>query len=349
MPGARTNVWPRVAVSLVLAGGFAWMLRRGGLPIVPSRELLEKVGPGAIAAYALWFSLLWCVRVHRWAYLLRPLATIPKREVFAAGLIGAAAIVLAPLRLGELARPYLISGRGVTFTQAAGAVGAERVADGVVLASFLMVGLLTSTPLSPLPDHLGDLPMPVGAVPRAAWSSLAVFACAFLAMAAFYFQRARATRLVEVVVGAVSPKLATFLAGAVSKVADGLSFLPNRRDSVPFARDTLVYWMMNASGFLLVMRAAGFDATLAHAAVMMGVLSLGIMVPSGPGFFGAFQLSAYCGLAMFFPLDRVVAEGSAVVFVLYVVQTLVAVGFGVLGLVLFPSRTSAVLTDENPG
>jgi glycosyltransferase 2 family protein len=347
-PATRTHVWPRVAVSLVLAGGFAWMLRRGGLPIVPSSELLARIGPTAILAYALWFSLLWLVRVHRWAYLLRPLATIPKREVMAAGLIGAAAIVLAPLRLGELARPYLIAGRGVTFTQAAGAVGAERVADGFVLASFLMVGLLTSTPLSPLPNHLGELPMPVSAVPRAAWTSLLIFACAFAAMAAFYFQRARATRLVETIVGVVSPKAATLLAGAVAKVADGLSFLPNRRDSLPFARDSLIYWAMNAAGFLLVMRAAGFDATLAHAMVMMGVLSLGIMVPSGPGFFGAFQLSAYCGLAMFFPLDRVVAEGSAVVFVLYVVQTLVAVTFGVVGLVLLPSRTTAIAaTNED--
>jgi hypothetical protein len=292
-----------------------------------------------MAVYTLWFSLVWLVRAHRWAYLLRPLAEIPKRESLAVGLVGAAAVVLAPLRLGELARPYLIDGRGVRFAQGAGIVGAERVVDGVVLASLLMLGLLGSTALSPLPDHLGDLPMPVAAIPRAAWTSLAIFACAFLAMAAFYFARERASRVVHTLVGAVSPRLATFVATSVARVADGLTFLTQPRHALPYLRDTVVYWLMNVAGLFYVMRAGGLPATPAHAAVLMGVLSLGIMVPSGPGFFGAFQLSAYCGLALFFPLPQVVAEGSAIVFVLYASQTLVAIVFGLLGLLLLPAST----------
>jgi hypothetical protein len=37
-------------------------------------------------------------------------------------------------------------------------------------------------------------------------------------------------------------------------------------------------------------------------------------------FFGAFQLSAYAALAMFFPLAEITSAGAAFVFLLYVVQ-----------------------------
>ena len=334
--GAR--IWPRVLLSAALAAGFGWTLHAGGLPLLPTRERLGRIGWGPVAIYAGWFSLLWVVRAHRWTYLLRPLAKVPRRDVLAIGLTGAAAIVLAPLRLGELARPYLIAGRGVTFAQALGTVGAERIVDGIVLALMLTGGLLFAVPLSPLPDHLGDLPLPVAAIPRAAWLSLAIFGAAALAMVGFYFARAPAERLTASVVGAVSPRAAAALGRTVARVAEGLSFLPRPRDALPFVRDTLVYWGMNVTGILFLLRAAGFQASLAQATVLLGVISLGLLMPSGPGFFGAFQLSAYCGLALYFSLDQVVQEGAAFVFALYVLQTSVAVSFGVLGLSLMPAR-----------
>jgi len=49
-------------------------------------------------------------------------------------------------------------------------------------------------------------------------------------------------------------------------------------------------------------------------------------VPSGPGYFGAFQLSTYMALAMFFPEDVLRGPGAAFVFLLYVTQ----IGFHLL-------------------
>jgi hypothetical protein len=54
--------------------------------------------------------------------------------------------------------------------------------------------------------------------------------------------------------------------------------------------------------------------------VVLGVVGLGILVPSGPGFFGAFQLASYCGLAMFFHQDVVLVQGSLYVFLAYSTQ-----------------------------
>src|SRR5712672_3632850 len=70
--------------------------------------------------------------------------------------------------------------------------------------------------------------------------------------------------------------------------------------------------------------------TLLQAFVVMGVLGVGILVPAGPGLFGAFQASIYAALAMYFPEDVVLGPGAAFVFVVYALQftwTLLAAGF----------------------
>ncbi len=73
--------------------------------------------------------------------------------------------------------------------------------------------------------------------------------------------------------------------------------------------------------------------TLAQATVTMGCLGIGILVPSGPGYSGAFQLSTYMALGMFFHEDMLSGPGAAFVFLLYATQVgfhIVAMGIGLL-------------------
>jgi len=73
---------------------------------------------------------------------------------------------------------------------------------------------------------------------------------------------------------------------------------------------------------------------LAEACVVMGCLGIGILVPSGPGYFGTYQLSVYMALAMFVPAAEVVSRGSAFVFVAYCCQLLVHAIGAALGVLL---------------
>ena len=52
----------------------------------------------------------------------------------------------------------------------------------------------------------------------------------------------------------------------------------------------------------------------------MACVGIGILVPSGPGYFGAFQLSTYAALAMYVSESTLRASGAAFVFLLYVSQ-----------------------------
>jgi uncharacterized membrane protein YbhN (UPF0104 family) len=313
---------PRVAASLLIAGGFVWLFHRGGLPLIPPAGTLSTLQVWAVPAYLLLTVLAVYFRVHRWVPLLRPIASaVSEPRVIGIGLVGIAAIMFAPLRLGEAARPYLLARDGkVSFFQALGAAGAERVVDGLVLTLVSALALALSTPLSPLPDHLGNMPLPVSIIPRVIYAASLVFTGAFVALTVFYGARLFARRLTLALLSPISPKLASFVTSTLERLADGLKVLGSPENRLRFFGETLSCWGCQILAQWALMRGCGIQGSLAEATVSLGVLGLGVIVPAGPGLFGAFQIGTYSGLALFFPLAVLQTSGAAMVFVSYAVQ-----------------------------
>lgn len=323
---------PKLAVSLVIAAGFVWMFQRGGLPFLPTAEVVKHVTWWGALGYSGLLVVVMFLRTYRWVYLLRAIAPVDPKRVLGIGLFGYGVILFAPLRAGELARPLMIAREGkITFAQATGTVAAERITDGLLVSLILLVGILTAHPLDPLPDHLGTLPLPVAAVPRATYVALAVFTTAFAAMGVFYWARELARKATHAIVGVVSERLATWLTQKVERLADGLAFLPSRAHGLPFFRDTVLYFCACMALTWVGMRGCGVPVTFPQTLALFGVMALGILIPSGPGFFGAYQLSCYCAIAMFFPEPIVLGPGAAFVFVSYTAQLILTLLSMLLG------------------
>lgn len=343
-PSVAQKVWPKLAVSLVLALGFVWMFKKGGVPLLPDEAARATLSIQGVVGYTVALAVCVFLRTWRWVYLLRPIDPDVKAwPTFGIGLVGFALVMLSPFRMGELVRPYLIARRSrVTFVQATGTIAGERIVDGLLLSIALFLGLLLSTPIHPLPDHLGKLAVPVAAVPAAARSALALFGAAFVAMGLFYWARGFARRLTNAVVGVVSKRLAAWITHKIESVADGLSFLPSRDHGVPFFLHSLVYIFTCVLLCWVGVWAVGLRVTFAQAAVLMGVSGLGILIPAGPGFFGAYQIANFCALAMFFPEEVVLREGAAYVFLSYVTQLAMTLGTMGLGAVLMRGSPEVV-------
>jgi hypothetical protein len=339
--------------SLFVAASFAWLLHRGALPLLPPAESFAPVQWWRIYAYIAAWSAVHFIRAARWTLLLAPLARIPFRRILAVSFVGFGAIALLPMRTGEAVRPLMIRKDGaVSGWTATGTIAAERIIDGLVLCVMLLVGLALSTPLSPLPDRIGDLPISPAFVPRAAYAALVLFAVAFAVMGIFYVAREWARRTTSRVVGIVSPRLATWLADRVEHVASGLRFLPNLKFSLPFIGATACYWLLNAASTALLARGTGFpEFSFAEGCVTTGVVALGILVPNAPGFFGAYQFSFFAALAVFYAPARVMGPGAVCVLLTYSSQMFITLGGGLLGLLLDRTESRGAprsdLSDEN--
>lgn len=312
----------KLLVSLVIAVAFWLILRGGGLPVLPGPDAMAGVRWWTVGVYALSVVVWSFIRAMRTRHLLRPIANVSSREVLTVSWIGFLSIFVLPFRIGEVVRPALFHHKGkVSFATATGACGAERIIDGLFLMTLLGASLPLGGPLDPLPDHIGKLPIPVLAVPAAAYSTLSLFVAAFAAMALFYWRREWARRATDRVVGVVSKKFAAFLASQVEKLSEGFRFLPSPRHLVPYLAETVLYWGIAAAGMWLLAWGCGVEGmTSARSCALLGVLGLGIIVPGAPGYFGAFQGSIYAGLALYFAESIVLGPGSAYVFLLYVCQ-----------------------------
>lgn len=310
---------PRLAASLAVAGGVVALMLRGGVPVLPPREAFASVRWWTVGVYFLSLFVVQWFRAYRWDYLLRPIAKVPTRRIIAIAWVGFFAIMMLPLRMGEVVRPVLLRRDGkISGSAAFGTIAAERVLDGLFVALLLIATLA----LVPHPDLRGVAfgGIPVSGVPRAGYITATVFSAALVTLALFLVARRQMESLTRTILGAVAPRLAERLARMVGDLADGLRSLPNPKLMLPFLLQTAIYWGVNGLGMWFLGWGCGLPMTPGQGFSVMGVLAMGILLPSGPGLFGIFQLSVFLALRMYFPQELVVGVGAAYVFLMYAAQ-----------------------------
>ncbi|HVY47144.1 MAG TPA: hypothetical protein VHB21_14755, partial [Minicystis sp.] len=92
----------KLALSLLLAAGLAYMLARGQLPLEPPASAWPLVRFWTVGVYVASLVAVHWFRAARWRFLLRAVGEVPLRTVVLVSWIGFGAIFLWPLRSGEL-------------------------------------------------------------------------------------------------------------------------------------------------------------------------------------------------------------------------------------------------------
>ncbi|HEY8945915.1 MAG TPA: lysylphosphatidylglycerol synthase domain-containing protein [Polyangiaceae bacterium] len=341
-----------LVASLALLVAFAWILRAGALPLIPSGASLSRVNAWDVVGMGLLLLASTLLRLGRYQFLIAPLAPVPLKRIMSISCVALGLLTFLPFRLGEVARPAMLREKGkLSGWAVTGTVGAERIIDGIVFSVALLMGLSFAAPHEPLPDHIGDLPVPAALVPRAAQVAALGFGAAFALMAVFYWWRGLARRITERVLGIFSARFAVRVASTVERLSEGLRFLPDLRNTGPFLLATLVALVAQIWGIQLLARGVGLPAlSFAESSVVLGVLGLGFALPNAPGFFGAFQLALYAGLAVYVAPERVVNEGAVFVFLFYVIymaQVVLLSIWGILAEYQPPAGGSAVIGFED--
>jgi glycosyltransferase 2 family protein len=325
-PSLPRRLLPKLAISVLIGALFAWLVARGGVPLIPSAQAFEDVTWWAVVAYVPVLALTHFLRASRWRFLVAPIKPLPLRAVVALNWIGFFAIFAMPLRLGEIVRPALTKLRhGIPVSVGFGTVAVERVVDGLMTSGCVAWALFALT-RRPATDAL------TRSLPFYGYAALAVFGGAFVALALFLWQRRLAVQVTERVVGWVSPKLGAFLADKVGGVADGVRSIGDARLGAGFALESAAYWLTNAAGMWLLGWACGIPMTFGHAIAVMGILAIGILLPTGPGLFGNFQLAVSAALKLYFADTLVGSAGSVYIFLLYGIQAVFIVVAGMIPL-----------------
>lgn len=342
----RTEKLLQLFVSFALTGLFGWWAFRD----TRWSELWASLG----SAHYLWLlpnlALLTAVhvlRALRWGYLLSGLERLPFRALNQATAVGNMLFLLLPLRLGEFARPVLISRHSrIRPSAAMASVVLERIIDGVAIALLLEVALLF------LPGEGEPLRW-------VRWGTHLMLA-GFLGLVGFLlvarWQEERVVGLLRQVLGRVSPALAGKVAGMVETFVGALRQMPERPQALAALFHTVGIWVLNALAILALARA--FDCANATGAcvplrmslfeslLVLGVTVLGGMIPAAPGMAGTYQASVRASLSLFLPAAVVSGTGLAFANVMWLSTTLHQLLLGLAFLLLEPVSLRQVRTLE---
>lgn len=324
----------KIAASIVVTAFFVWTFQQAGLPLLPSKAQLATIPTWLIPTYsAVILVVHWC-RAHRWIYLVRPLCVtdaVRTNYIVGVSLVGYAVTLAAPFRLGEFVRPLLLSRtKAVGFVQAVGTILTERIVDAFLVCLAAFVAIHIAPPAEPLPTHLGEIPLPAATATAAVRLGPFVFGGALIAMAVFNGARPLVNRVLTRLLAPFAPKLMAVAVQLVDRLALGFGSL--RAGLTPgFVLDNLASWTLLIFAHWILLRAVDVQASAAQCTVMTGLLSLGVLLPAGPGVFGAFQLGSYVGLALYLPPELLADKGALVVFLGYVIQVLLQFVLGGVG------------------
>lgn len=328
-PPQRDDANLHIGLSLLLAVGigvFFLFLAARSVSLEAVRNYLGevdlvKLGWGSAVFVGL-YALCHGARVVRWYFLVRPLGNVESSQVHRVGAVGFTAILLLPLRLGELVRPFLlartskVSGAGALAT-----VVVERVIDGLVVTGLLFVGLWT---------YGGDASLELAR--GAGTVAAAIFVPAIVMCFVAYFNRRLARWLVMATLGRLSKKWGQRVAKLLEQFATGFKAMSRGNDLLPFLGLTAVYWAANVVSMWALLR-IGFDIEIGlwEMVTVMAVLVVGIMVPAGPAMAGNFEFFLLHGMGLYVPVDleEVGAQAGLFVALVHLLQIAVIVAPGV--------------------
>lgn len=321
--------WIKFGLSLLITTACLWWTFRG----THWDELWASL------RFANWSMLLWYLvlltavhvtRTLRWGNLLSGLERVPFRPLNEASAIGFMMLIILPFRLGEFARPYLIAQRsGIRKSPAMTSVVFERIVDGVVVAVALRVLLFW------VPDDSPD----VGKVQLAGTLMFAVFFLGLVFLLVARWKHALVLGVLGRTLRLVSARLAEKVVHVVDGFVGALRQLPDAKNMTLFFGWTALYWVLNGFGMWVLANAfdcsgAGAVAceplglTLFQCYVALGVLIVGMMIPAAPGSAGTFQFAVLLALGVFLPARVVKSSGVAYANVLWAVQMVQQIAFG---------------------
>jgi len=276
------------------------------------RRLLEalRLANYALVGLVILSTVLWLlVRTMMWRTLLMERA--PFRDTFLTLNEGYLINNLLPLRLGEIARAFLLSRKtDLNFWEVFSSILIERSMDLAMAVGVLLV----------------SLPFVVGGswAQQAALAGGSIVLVVFVALYLLARNQERALHYFRLA-GERLPFLMRIAGRAVPEFISGLTVLTHGRHFFKAVGWLLINWLVAILQYYVILRAYITNVQLLWATFGLGVSALGVAAPSSPGAVGVMELSVVGALSVF-GLDASIALAAALT--LHLIQYLTT---GIIG------------------
>lgn len=289
-----------------------------------------------VALFLLIIIFMQWLRSYRWGVILQPMEKMDQVSLFSVTSVGFMAIAAIPARIGELARPYLISRRSsIKMSSALGTVLVERVLDAFSVLLIAMAVLFFT-----------DLP------PFMIQSGIIFFLLALLMLFFIVFlilRREKALRFINIILSHLPGKFANKIDELIHHFIDGLKIIVNINSLLYLFFLSIFIWLVDVAAIYTLFLAFGFQLPLMASFVLMIFLIVGIAIPTAPGYIGTWHLACVLALNLF-GLPKAEALSFAIVYHFLSMIIVVVLGFAFLPFNKFSiSEMKKQINNNGPG
>jgi len=237
-----------------------------------------------IPGIAVYFIAVW-VRAWRWHYLLKPIKSIPTSVMFPITTIGYMGNNIYPARAGEVIRAVILKRHeNVPVSASLATVIIERIFDGVVMLAFIFLNLSELKILNVDLGYLGN------AQNLAIWGTLAFIGALIVFLVAAMLPT-HTLALSEWLIDHLTPQSVRIsLKSVTHKFLDGLASLRSPANVLMVFLTSVIIWLLETVKYWFVMHAFPFQVSFFELMLLNGIANIATTIPSGPGFFGTWEL-----------------------------------------------------------
>ncbi len=272
----KNKRWLAIGFGILVSGVFLWFAFRNLNPeaVIGS---IQHVNPIWLLIGAGVYFIDVTVISLRWGFLLRSIQKVPLRSLFPLVTIGYMGNNVYPLRGGEFLRTFLLQrNRHIPVVRAMTTVVVERVFDGLVMLTFILVALVFEGSISPEIRMVAKIAAPIFLV----------------AIAVFFVLAARPNTLRQTMhfLGRFAPgRLHDILTRLADDVTAGLEGLRSPANLAGAVFCSFGSWMLEAVVYWMV--AFAFNLQVSYTAMLLtvGVVNLAGLIPASPGQIGVFE------------------------------------------------------------
>jgi uncharacterized protein (TIRG00374 family) len=252
------------------------------------------------------------LRSIRWGIILSPIEKVDQLSLFSITSVGFLAIVAIPARLGELARPYLISKKSkIPMTAALGTIFVERVFDSITILIMAV-------------SVLFFIPLPLWLTEASIFFFLIITAI-LAAMIFMVIKRETSFKVINPFLKRLPDRYAHKLNSLIHHFIDGFKIITHARDLIYVIFISGLIWLIGVQVIYLLFFAFGFHLPPVAAFVLMIILIIGITIPTAPGFIGNWHFFCVLGLSLF-NVPRADAFTFAVIYHFLSIGTVIITG-----------------------
>ena len=245
------------------------------------------------------------VRAWRWRILLEPIKNTGFLSRLSTIFVGFGANSIFPARLGEFIRAnYLGHSERISGSSAFGTLVVERLFDGFTLLLILLIGLLGTT-------FAGEWRTISGGLRTTGFFLFFLYVIFILLLVGFKYKTNRFIILLDKLLFFVPRHLRPKITDVIRNFSVGIVLVKNPFKWSQIIFYSLLIWFVNLYQVEMIEKALGLKLPFIAAFLIMAMASLGVMIPSAPGYIGTFHLSVQYGF-LFYGIGHEEALSAAI-------------------------------------